>query len=151
MAVFRKSAAEKIDDEYLSMNYCGDWLFWTMICMRGNIFISGKYLNYYRRHSLNVASSAEKEGLDFIEGNKIFQYILKHIQVGKESINKAVQMKIERYFQLEPVFKNEEVKLRVKQSLENLDKSFKSAFITKKIEKGFRYSLSKIKKTFFSL
>lgn len=100
MAVFRKSVFENIPDDYTNMRYCGDWMFWTYICLQGDVSVSGKVLNYYRRHDNNVATKAVKEGLDFLEGNKIFEYLKSNCSPSDKQIEKAARQRMDSYFHL---------------------------------------------------
>ncbi|HXG82925.1 MAG TPA: glycosyltransferase [Pyrinomonadaceae bacterium] len=104
MVVFRKSAVEKIPRDYADMRYCGDWLFWTYICLLGDISISGKVLNYYRRHSNNVASKSIKKGLDFLEGNKIFSYLNSNCSPSGSQIKNAIYIRADSYIKVSPLF-----------------------------------------------
>ena len=74
MAVFRKSAFFKIDDEYVNFKFCGDWLFWGLIASNGSVFISGKILNYFRNHSCDVSSKSYKSGLNYLEDIDVLKY-----------------------------------------------------------------------------
>jgi len=103
MAVFRKSAIEKIPTDYMQMRYCGDWLFWTHLSVNGKVSISGKVLNYYRRHETIVANKAIAEGLDFIEGDKIFEVIRKFSPSAKQ-IKNAAQQRIALYLQNRKIY-----------------------------------------------
>lgn len=104
MAIFRKSAVTKIQDDYKQMSYCGDWLFWTSICLLGKVFISGKVLNYYRRHGGNVASKSINVGLDFIEGNKVFTYLMKTCSPDDRQIKNALYQRADLYLKLRYLF-----------------------------------------------
>lgn len=68
MAIFRRSAAPEIDSRYLSMRYCGDWLFWVETAMRGGGIEVCKRLNYFRQHHRKVSPGAASAGLTYIEG-----------------------------------------------------------------------------------
>lgn len=68
MAVFRKDAAPKITSRYLSMKFCGDWLFWSQLGQQGSAIEVCKKLNNFRQHSIKVSNSAAKEGKTYTEG-----------------------------------------------------------------------------------
>ncbi len=103
MVVFKKSAIEKIPTDYTKMRYCGDWLFWTHLCVTGKVYISGKFLNYYRRHDNNVATKAVTEGLDFIEGNEVFE-VIRNFSPSAEQIENATRKRIELYLRKKRMF-----------------------------------------------
>jgi len=67
MAIFSKSAFYKIDNAYTDFKFCGDLLFWGMIASQGQVFISGKILNYFRKHSGDVSNGAYAIGLNYLE------------------------------------------------------------------------------------
>lgn len=96
MVVFRKSMAPATVD-YQSMKYCGDWLFWVHLCMAGDVYESGKYLNYYLRHDNNVATGATRKGYDFLEGNKVYHYIRSKISPSEEDKQQALMERVKEY------------------------------------------------------
>ncbi len=55
--VFRKRAAEKVDDEFMTFKVCGDWWFWISICLQGNIAYFATPLNYFRQSATSVSRS----------------------------------------------------------------------------------------------
>lgn len=75
MAVWRKDAFRLISKEFVHYRFCGDWLFWIELCRHGNVFISGKLLNYFRKHAGDVSSKAIKEGISTVEELKMFHLL----------------------------------------------------------------------------
>lgn len=67
MAVWKKGAFLKVSKDFTNYKFCGDWLFWIELCAHGDVFVSGKLLNYFRKHDKDVSSEAFKSGLNFIE------------------------------------------------------------------------------------
>lgn len=67
MCVFRKECYFNLTNEFLDYKFCGDWLFWILIARQGNVFISGKYLNYFRKHGKDVSGKATLNGLIYSE------------------------------------------------------------------------------------
>ena len=67
MAIFRKSVFYKISSDYTKLKFCGDWLFWGSIASYGDVFVSGKILNYFRNHPNDVSTKSYKAGLNYIE------------------------------------------------------------------------------------
>mgnify|MGYP000993594907 CR=1 FL=1 len=87
-ALFRKPA--KVDFELLrTFRYTGDWLFWVMQAGESGMIRLDRRYNYFRRHANNVSFRSEKEGLLFLEGFRILQYIYQHYQVGWFNRRKA--------------------------------------------------------------
>lgn len=122
MAVFRKDTALSVSPDYKGYKYCGDWLFYANMCLKGNVYISGKYLNYYMRHQNSVTSSQLKTGLDFLEGNNIFHFIRHSVPVNRKDVDRALHKRMERYIQLKQEYNRSVTKIVVK-SLESLDPS----------------------------
>lgn len=71
MAVFKKSTFANVNQKYTTFKMCGDWLFWSGVASQGNVFISGKTLNYFRNHDKDVSSKVFKSGLNHIEDVKV--------------------------------------------------------------------------------
>ena len=67
MVVWKREAFSRISQEFMNYRLCGDWLFWIELCMQGDVFISGKLLNYFRKHGKDVSSPAYANGLNFDE------------------------------------------------------------------------------------
>jgi glycosyltransferase involved in cell wall biosynthesis len=106
MAVFRKSSITKIDNLYKTMKSAGDWMFWVNIALTGNVFVSGKYLNYFNRHMGTVSSKSELDGEDIYEGNKVFSFVLKTTNPSDSEIQDAVKKRLEIYFQQKKKYSN---------------------------------------------
>lgn len=75
MAIWRKDAFALISKEFVQYRFCGDWLFWIELCRHGKVFISGKLLNYFRKHEGDVSGKAMQNGLNFIEELKMFHLL----------------------------------------------------------------------------
>ncbi|MDQ0967603.1 glycosyltransferase involved in cell wall biosynthesis [Flavobacterium sp. W4I14] len=74
--VFRKALVQlPLIKEIIELKYCGDWLFWTLLLSKSNIHISEHYHNYFRRHYGSVSNNADKNGLQFLEGIKVYGFI----------------------------------------------------------------------------
>src|SRR5690606_11379367 len=48
MAVWRKAAYTHVSNDFLTYKFCGDWLFWVRLAIRGTVSVDGRVLNYYR-------------------------------------------------------------------------------------------------------
>lgn len=73
MVVFRRQQAPEITSEYLSMKFCGDWLFWARLASKGGAVEVCRKLNNFRQHRLKVSASASKEGKTYTEGLKVVE------------------------------------------------------------------------------
>lgn len=67
MVVWRKDVYGKISKNFMKYKLTGDYCFWIETAGFGNVFISGKVLNYFRAHDKNVSIKARNNGLDFTE------------------------------------------------------------------------------------
>ena len=109
MAVFRKSVLQKIDEKYKEMRGAGDWMFWVQIALQGNVFISGKYLNYFMRHVGTVSSKTVISGQDIDEGNEIFLYVLKNTNPTFLEIKYSIVQRLNIYFQQKGHYVNKQI------------------------------------------
>lgn len=74
-ALFRKTALDKMSNEYTKYHGCGDWLFWTEISRSGNVVYLNEALNSYRQHNQSTTSLSVKSGKGEIETYKAIRYI----------------------------------------------------------------------------
>lgn len=75
-AIFYRSCALKINNNYYEYKGTGDWLFWTGIASQGNVGVFAQPLNYYRIHENNTTLKMISDGRDFIELKQVFSYLL---------------------------------------------------------------------------
>ncbi len=75
MALFKKEAHAAVSKEYMDYKFSGDHLFWIQIAMQGKTHISGKLLNYFRKHDKDVSTGAYKSGLSFLEALRIINWM----------------------------------------------------------------------------
>jgi len=71
MAIFKKEAFINMPLDFIHFKFSGDWLFWIETAKQGNVFISGRVLNYFRKHDKDVSGKAYASGINFIENLKI--------------------------------------------------------------------------------
>jgi len=96
MAIFRKKTFYEFSKEFTQYKFCGDWLFWIEMSKRGKVFISGKMLNYFRKHDKDVSGKAYASGLNFIENVKILNSLKKDDIITEQHYKTAL---IEIYYQ----------------------------------------------------
>jgi hypothetical protein len=89
MVLWKTEVYSKISTEFLNFQYCGDWLFWIEIAQLGNVHVSGKVLNYFRKHGKDVTSRAEKTGLSLLEPMRMLNIIRKQNVIDDVSYNIA--------------------------------------------------------------
>lgn len=73
-AIFKKKKYYELSPKYLEFRYCGDWVFWIEMALTGKVFISGRFLSYFRKHDKDVTSKASKSGLRYLEEAKAIEY-----------------------------------------------------------------------------
>ena len=77
MTLFRRTLVESIDfSKFNQMRLCGDWFFYTLLCERTDVLEIDRFLSFYRVHNANSSYRAECDGLTFIEGLDVLDYIL---------------------------------------------------------------------------
>ena len=83
--LFRKSCIERIPVVMFSMKYCGDWYFYSTLSLIENVKIAylNKPLNFFRQHTNNVSTNAEKNGLAIFEGLMVLKLIWKQLHITK--------------------------------------------------------------------
>ena len=101
MAIFRKSIYSKIDKQYINFKYCGDWLFWSEVAVCGDVFISGKVLNYFRQHSQSVYARARNTGFDLIEELEVLDIFYKKGYIEKTDFDSAISIKYLNFLEKE--------------------------------------------------
>ena len=74
---FRPSESHR----YEHMRLCGDWFFYVLLAEQGSVVEVEEPLSYYRQHSSNISFEAETQGLTFLEGTDVLEYIIKHCGV----------------------------------------------------------------------
>jgi len=62
MAIFRRKAYDEIEKYFLKYRHIGDFVFWCELSLKGNALVSGKKLNYFRKHPLDVQTKAIVSG-----------------------------------------------------------------------------------------
>ena len=62
MVVFKKSVFSLIPSDYKEFRYCGDWLFWTYVCMHGSVIEVCQQLNHFRQHDNKVTNRSLTNG-----------------------------------------------------------------------------------------
>jgi glycosyltransferase involved in cell wall biosynthesis len=131
--VFKKKCFLNIDQQYLNMKYCGDWFVWSQICRQGKVFISGKYLNYFNKHDSDVSGEATKNGLDFIEGNKIFVNIIQNDNPSVEFIQIALANRVSRLNKLKVSFNDSNLYPKIQNEFIQFHKEYNLKFPYEKV------------------
>lgn len=77
-AIFRKEAYIQIDKSFATYKFSGDYLFWMLVAQHGEVYIVGKYLNYFRKHDKDVTSPSLKNGQAYREYLRILRTLQEH-------------------------------------------------------------------------
>ncbi|MCX2482118.1 glycosyltransferase family 2 protein [Pedobacter sp. MR2016-24] len=110
MAIWKKEKFKEITNDYTNFKFCGDWLFWISLAKLGKVHISGKVLNYFRKHDNDVSGKAYKSGLNFLEELKILNTIFLEGLISERIYYRAFKQK---YF----------IYLKVRHSIEKINKA----------------------------
>lgn len=77
-AIFKKSIALSVDDEYMKYRGAGDQLFWIEVSLNGNVVFVHNQLNYFRFHDANVTKTLYSNGQTLKELHNIYLYQCEH-------------------------------------------------------------------------
>jgi glycosyltransferase involved in cell wall biosynthesis len=103
MAIWKREFYPMISKEFKEYKLVGDWLFWIELSRLGKVHISGRVLNYFRKHKKNVSSKAFKSGLNFVETLKIVNSLYRRKMISKRDYYKVFKIQFRNYY---PVKKN---------------------------------------------
>ena len=92
MCVFRKHAWT-YDMPIKEYSFSGDWACWIKIALQGDVMMSGKHLNYFRKHGGDVSGKSFKNGAFHLEYIKIQQLLLDAKIIHKKEFYQNVFMK----------------------------------------------------------
>ncbi len=93
MALWRKSYYKDLSKHFMDFKMCGDWLFWVQLAAMGKVHISGRVLNYFRKHANDVSGNMYRSGKSIVE-----QIRALHIMMGEDYISQKVYFKTLRRF-----------------------------------------------------
>lgn len=100
MALWRKDKFNLVPDELTTFKFCGDWYFWIQLAKHGSVHISGKVLNYFRKHDKDVSGKAYLSGLNFIEELKIINFMYQESLITEKGYYKAFKKKFVEYWRV---------------------------------------------------
>lgn len=67
MLLFKKTCYYNVSDWFINFKMCGDWQFYIELAGQGEVFVSGKVLNYFRKHDKDVSGKMYGTGANYIE------------------------------------------------------------------------------------
>lgn len=82
---------------YEHMRLCGDWFFYLLLAEQGSVVELEEPLSYYRQHSTNISGSAEQQGLTFLEGIDVLDYMVMHNYLKKSDYTRGWGKMWEQY------------------------------------------------------
>lgn len=98
MAIFRRSVLDKINfTGTKEFALCGDWYFWIQLMKRGKVFVSGKPLNYFRKHGDDVSGKNYATGRNFVEEISILTLLLKEGLIDSARFQELLSLRHERF------------------------------------------------------
>ena len=62
-------------DRIEKMKLCGDWFSYVMMAEKTNVLFCPEIHSFYRKHDNNISSGLMHQGLSFLEGKEILDYI----------------------------------------------------------------------------
>jgi len=98
MVLWKRDFFSKISPEFMDYKLCGDWFFWMDLCRFGKVHISGKVLNYFRKHDKDVSGKAIKSGLNYVEVLKIINSFFQRGIISRADYNKAFKLNFKEYY-----------------------------------------------------
>lgn len=128
MAIFRKSVLDKVDMIYKTTPGVGDWLFWINVALQGNVFICGKYLNYFFRHEGTVTSKSVATGNDFMQACMVYKYVERKTNPSETEIRNALTNRLNEYFMLRKAVSDSNVLSEAKKQLFALNRNAKRLY-----------------------
>jgi glycosyltransferase involved in cell wall biosynthesis len=111
MAVWRKDKFELISKAFTTYKFCGDWMFWVELASLGDVMISGRVLNYFRKHDKDVSGAAYQSGSGHLELIKLGKDLLKG---GLINTDQYTRFMVCRYYE----FKDQENRIEGERSKE---------------------------------
>lgn len=98
MVLWKKELFQSVSKEFLNYKFCGDWLFWVELCKYGNVHISGKLLNYFRKHDNDISGKAGKSGLEIVEMLKVLNSLYSEKLIDDKEYKNAYKRHFKRYW-----------------------------------------------------
>lgn len=98
MVLWKKELFQSVSKEFLNYKFCGDWLFWVELCRYGDVHISGRLLNYFRKHDNDISGKAGKSGLEIIEMLKVLNSLFSNKLIGDKEYKLAYKLHFKRFW-----------------------------------------------------
>ncbi len=98
MAIWRKDRFDRISSDFLNYRFSGDWVFWIELARTGHVHVSGRLLNYFRKHEQDVSTGAYASGLNFVEGLSILNWMFKTQLIGRKDYDRAYKKNFKEFW-----------------------------------------------------
>lgn len=123
MVLWKREFFPRISPEFKNYKLSGDWFFWMDLCRQGKVHISGRLLNYFRKHENDVSGKAIKSGLVYLEALKIINSFYHRGLISAKDYNKAFKSQFKSYYPVKPALEP--------QLVEQIEHLFKTAATSK--------------------
>lgn len=100
MVIWKREFFPMISAEFKNYKLCGDWFFWMDLCRQGKVHISGRLLNYFRKHENDVSGKAIKSGLIYVEALNIINSFFQRGLISTRDYNKAFKVHFKAYYEV---------------------------------------------------
>lgn len=98
MVLWKRELFTGIPKEFKNYKMCGDWCFWMEVVLFGKVHVSGRVLNYFRKHANDVSGKAMRSGLDLLETVKIINYFYQRKLITDRDYYKAFKKHFKQYY-----------------------------------------------------
>jgi glycosyltransferase involved in cell wall biosynthesis len=101
MALFRKEYYQHVSPGFTTFKMSGDWLFYIGMAKQGDVFVSGRVLNYFRNHEKDVSGKMYASGKNYIEELEILKILkneslISHAEYKKHLLDKYIRFTVFR-------------------------------------------------------
>lgn len=93
MLLFKKDCYYKVSERFTKFKMCGDWQFYIELAAQGQVFISGKVLNYFRKHGKDVSGKMYRTGANYLEEIDILTGLINASLITIEEFKKHILTK----------------------------------------------------------
>lgn len=146
MAIWRKKYYEQISKRFIDFKMCGDWLFWVQLATVGKVHISGRVLNYFRKHDADVSGRMYRSGQGIVEELQVLQMIFSEGYISEKSYRKGLQRFTRAFYRACSTFSQEVrdvFEKELQHSLEgNLSRNFAVGLYKNKCK--YRYKIKRL-------
>jgi glycosyltransferase involved in cell wall biosynthesis len=97
MALFKKECYQQIPQQFTTFKMSGDWLFYIELAKQGDVFISGKVLNYFRNHDKDVSGGMYRTGANYLEELQILKILKQQVLISQQEFESHLLAKYIRF------------------------------------------------------